>query len=192
VTGSAPTPTPVPATIRRATVDDLDRVVDLLWDVAAEGRWVGTEVPFDKEARRTAFVGRVNGPDSVVLVADAGAGVGVVGHLQVVVAPYGVADLGMLLADGWRGRGLGSALLDAGLDWAAGAGAHKAALQVWPHNEAGLALYRSRGFVEEGRLVGHYRPRDGQLWDGVIMGRRLDGPGVPDGSSGSGSGPKQR
>jgi ribosomal protein S18 acetylase RimI-like enzyme len=167
-------PPPQPAAIRRATEEDLDRVVDLLWAVAAEGRWIGTEIPFDRPTRRAAFAGRLAGPDSVVLVADAGPGAGVVGHLQVVVAPYGVADLGMLLAEGWRGFGLGSALLDAGLEWAEGAGAHKAALQVWPHNEAGLALYRSRGFVEEGRLVRHYRRRDGQLWGAVIMGRRLD------------------
>jgi L-amino acid N-acyltransferase YncA len=98
-------PPPQPAAIRRATDEDLDRVVDLLW------------------------------------------------------------------ADAYRG--LGSALLDAGLEWAAGAAAHNAALLV-SHNEAGLALYRSRGFVEEGRLVRHYRRTDGQLWGAVIMGRRLD------------------
>jgi ribosomal protein S18 acetylase RimI-like enzyme len=80
-----------------------------------------------------------------------------------------VVDL--LWADAYRG--LGSALLDAGLEWAAGAAAHNAALLV-SHNEAGLALYRSRGFVEEGRLVRHYRRTDGQLWGAVIMGRRLD------------------
>jgi ribosomal protein S18 acetylase RimI-like enzyme len=166
---------PVPVTIRPATGADLDRLVELLWAVAAEGRWVGTEVPFDRDARRSGLAARLAGPGSVVLVADSGEEAGVVGNLTVVVAPYGVADIGMLLADGWRGRGVGSALLDAGLAWAAGAGAHKAGLEVWPHNEAGLALYRSRGFVEEGRRIRHYRRSNGELWDAVIMGRRLDG-----------------
>jgi len=65
-------------------------------------------------------------------------------------------------------------LLDAGLDWTVGAGAHKASLEVWPDNHAGRALYQRRGFVEEGRKVRHYRRRNGELWDSVIMGLALD------------------
>lgn len=79
----------------------------------------------------------------------------------------------MLLAQGWRGKGLGTALLETGLEWAARAGAHKAALEVWPHNEAGLVLYRKMGFVEEGRKRRHYRRSHGEIWDAILMGRPL-------------------
>jgi RimJ/RimL family protein N-acetyltransferase len=48
---------------------------------------------------------------------------------------------------------------------------HKIALQVWPHNEAALALYRSSGFEQEGYLRQHYRRKNGELWDAVVMGR---------------------
>lgn len=53
-------------------------------------------------------------------------------------------------------------------------------LQVWPHNAAAIALYRSRGFTVEGRL-GHHRRANGQLWDAVTMGLVLDthSPGSP-------------
>jgi ribosomal protein S18 acetylase RimI-like enzyme len=163
---------PPAAEVRPGTEADLDAVVDGLWAVAAEGRWIGTEVPFDRDARREALRAHLHGPDATLLVADA-PGAGVVGHLTTRVAPYGVADIGMLLVGGWRGRGLGGALLDAGLAWAAGAGAHKAWLEVWPDNEAGIALYRSRGFEVEGRKVAHYRRRNGELWDAVLMGRPL-------------------
>jgi RimJ/RimL family protein N-acetyltransferase len=145
--------TPLP-TIRPASLDDVDRVIELLWAVAADGRWLGTEVPFDRVVRRAGLAALVSGENGTLIVADAGGpdrGPDVVGHITVGVASYGVADIGMLLAEEWRGRGLGTALLEAGLDWAARAGAHKAALEVWPHNEAALALYKRAGFNEEGR-----------------------------------------
>ncbi len=167
--------TPLP-TIRPASLDDLDRVIELLWAVAADGRWLGTEVPFDRVVRRAGLAALVSGENGTLIVADAGGpdrGPDVVGHITVGVASYGVADIGMLLAEEWRGRGLGTALLEAGLDWAARAGAHKAALEVWPHNEAALALYKRAGFTEEGRKVRHYRRRSGEIWDAILMGRSL-------------------
>ena len=72
------------------------------------------------------------------------------------------------------GRGIGSALLAEAIDQAGKAGAHKIALQVWPHNSAAIALYERFGFQREGYLTRHYRRRSGELWDAVIMGLRLD------------------
>jgi ribosomal protein S18 acetylase RimI-like enzyme len=79
----------------------------------------------------------------------------------------------MLIVEGWRGRGLGAALLDAAIEWASAAGAHKMALEVWPHNTAAIELYRRAGFEEEGRKRRHYRRRSGELWDACLMGRQL-------------------
>jgi len=84
-----------------------------------------------------------------------------------------VAEFGMLVAADARGRGVGSALLSAAIEWARETGAHKVSLQVWPHNEAGIALYRKFGFEQEGRLRRHYRRRNGELWDAVVMGLLL-------------------
>ena len=66
----------------------------------------------------------------------------------------------------------------AAITWARDVGAHKVALQMWPHNDRAHALYEKFGFVDEGRLVRHYRRRNGELWDAVIMGLALDEPGV--------------
>jgi RimJ/RimL family protein N-acetyltransferase len=90
------------------------------------------------------------------------------------VSSYGVADFGMMVAAERRGQGIGSALLAAAVDWARAAGAHKVALQVWPANEAGIGLYRKFGFEQEGRLRRHYRRRNGELWDAIVMGLLLD------------------
>ena len=166
------------AEVRQARESDLDIVVEQTWQVAAEGRWIGTEVPFDRAERRQRLASALANESAAILVACTSGADGpvVVGHIWVSIAPYGVADIGMLVVEAWRGRGIGKLLLGSAMEWAANAGAHKMALEVWPHNEAAIQLYRGAGFVEEGRKVRHYRRRNGELWDSVLMGRRLTGP----------------
>ena len=163
--------------VRPARSEDLDELVEHTWAVAAEGRWTGAETPFDREARRARLDALRAGEMSTVLVADTAAadGPGIVGYISIEIAPYGVADIGMLVIAGWRGRGVGAAMLDAAIEWASSAGAHKMALEVWPHNSAAIELYRRAGFVEEGRKLRHYRRRNGEIWDAVLMGRPLSG-----------------
>jgi RimJ/RimL family protein N-acetyltransferase len=157
--------------VRPAREQDVDAVVDLLVAVAADGRWIGMEAPVDTARRRKLLIEALNDRRSAQLVATADGRV--IGQLGMELAGYGVADLGMVVAEEWRGRGVGSALLDAGIDWARGAGAHKVALQVWPHNQAAIGLYEKFGFVREGVLRRHYRRRNGELWDAVVMGLQL-------------------
>jgi ribosomal protein S18 acetylase RimI-like enzyme len=159
-------------TVREATLADVDAVVAILVEVAGEGRWIGTEAPVDVERRRRRMIEDVEGDHAIVLVAEAGGTP--VGQLGLHLAPYGVADLGMAVAAGWRGRGVGAALLAEAVERAGEAGAHKIALQVWPHNAAALALYERFGFRREGYLTRHYRRRSGELWDAIIMGLPLD------------------
>ena len=90
------------AIVRPAGDQDLDEVVAHVWGVAAEGRWLGVEVPFDRAARRARLLGLASGKNSTVLVADTSSvgGPGIVGYISAEVAPYGVADIGMLIIDG--------------------------------------------------------------------------------------------
>jgi ribosomal protein S18 acetylase RimI-like enzyme len=166
------------AAVRQASDSDLDVIVEQIWQVAAEGRWIGTEVPFDRAARRERLASALANESATILVAYTPGADGQVevGHIWVSIAPYGVADIGMLVVEGWRGRGIGKLLLESAMRWAANTGAHKMALEVWPHNEAAIGLYRRAGFVEEGRKVRHYRRRNGELWDSVLMGRPLARP----------------
>ena len=170
MTGAPPSGPQV--TVRRATAADADTVVAMLVEVAGEGRWIATEAPVDVEQRRRRLVEDIEREDAIVLVAEAGGQP--VGELGLHLARYGVADLGMAVAAGWRGRGIGSALLAEAIDQARAAGAHKIALQVWPHNAAAIALYERFGFQREGYLRRHYRRRSGELWDAVVMGPPLD------------------
>jgi RimJ/RimL family protein N-acetyltransferase len=172
VSGPPPPPSPPAVTVRPATLADVDTLVALLVEVAGEGRWIGAEAPVDVDRRRQRMAADVEGEDAIILVAEAGGEP--VGQLGLRLAPYGVADLGMLVAAGWRGRGVGAALLAEAVRRAREAGAHKIALQVWPHNTAAIALYERFGFRREGYLRRHYRRRSGELWDAVVMGLPLD------------------
>jgi RimJ/RimL family protein N-acetyltransferase len=167
--------------VRPARSADLDALVEQLAAVAAEARWIGIEAPVDKEHVRSRYETRLIEPHHYLLCAEltepvdaAGPAGTLVGQLDLAVARYGVAELGMSVAGSMRGRGVGRALLQDAIAWAtAEPGVHKMALQVWPHNEAAQSLYRSCGFVQEGYLTHHYRRRSGEIWDAVVMGRQL-------------------
>jgi RimJ/RimL family protein N-acetyltransferase len=144
--------------------------LDLLEIVAAERIYIGTESPIDREDRRARFVHTLESTRYQSLVAIAAGRI--VGHIGL-ENMRGLIDIGMLVAPEERGRGVGSALLQAGIDWARSQGAHKMTLQVWPHNQAARELYARFGFIEEGYLTRQWKRRNGEIWDAVVMGLLL-------------------
>jgi ribosomal-protein-alanine N-acetyltransferase len=74
---------------------------------------------------------------------------------------------------GWRGRGVGRALMAEMLRRAANAGARAMFLEVDEDNAAALALYRRLGFVKVGERPGYYRRKDGSRALAVVMRRGL-------------------
>ena len=142
-------------------------MAELFAAVAEERDGIATEPPVDIDARTTQFAASIDGTLVAVAAGD------IVGSLHVEANRFGVGELGMAVARPWRGRGVGSALLGAAIEKARDEGLHKLSLEVFPHNEAATALYRKFGFVEEGRLVKHYRRASGELWDSIVMGLLL-------------------
>ncbi|GJM19620.1 MAG: acetyltransferase [Phycisphaeraceae bacterium] len=62
------------------------------------------------------------------------------------------ATIGLGLADGWRGVGLGRAVMDASIDWSrAHPALRRLELQVFASNAPAIGLYESLGFEREGR-----------------------------------------
>lgn len=180
LSSSSSSPSPSFA-LRRAEPGDFDAYIDAFEAVAAEGRWLGAEAPVDRDARRPAFDRAVAGDDAVLYLADAGGSV--VGAIHAFLGG-GVVDLGMFVASGHRGGGVGSALLEAVIDWARSVGAHKISLAAWTTNHPAVGLYARYGFRVEGVRRRHYRRRSGALWDSVVMGLLLDeeSPGGPGGA----------
>ena len=151
--------------VRPARDDDRLPLAVLFAAVAEERDGIATEPPVDVEARAASWT--LEG--SLVAVA----GDEVVGSIHVDRSRHGFGEIGMAVARDWRGRGVGSALLAAAIEWARERGLHKLSLAVFAHNEAAIALYRKFGFVEEGRRVKHYRRQSGELWDSIEMGLLL-------------------
>lgn len=162
-------------TVRRAEAADVETLLELRAAVASEGVWIGAELPLDVEgdrARHLAGIEAMAIEGALTLAAEVDGRI--VGYLHVGIGPEGIGELGMCLAQGARGHGLGRRLMDAAVDWARGVGLHKLTLQHWPWNERAHRLYDAVGFVEEGYLRRHYRRKDGSVWDAVVMGMVLD------------------
>jgi ribosomal protein S18 acetylase RimI-like enzyme len=164
--------------IRQARPADVPGIITLFTAVAEERDSIGTEPGFDVAQRESSILLSIERQGSCMLVA--GMQDVVVGSLSVQVH-YDVGSLGMMVARQHRRQGIGGRLLDEGLGWARERGVHKVNLEVWPHNAAAIALYRSRGFTVEGRLRRHYRRVNGELWDAITMGLVLNtqSPGSP-------------
>jgi GNAT superfamily N-acetyltransferase len=96
---------------------------------------------------RTRFVAEVDGK----VVGTVGAGPGEFD---------GAAALTALWVDpGFRGRGVGSALVDAVVDWAREEGFNQLLLWVTEVNENAERLYERQGFARTGRMI-EVRPRE--------------------------------
>jgi RimJ/RimL family protein N-acetyltransferase len=157
----------VPFTVRPATVGDARGMAELFAAVAEERTGIASEPPVDVDQRTEQFTASV--AESIVAVADGQ----VVAMIHTNVSRHGFGEFGMLVDREWRGRGVGSALIQATIDWAREQGLHKLSLEVFVHNTAAIALYRKCGFVEEGHRVRHYRRANGELWDSLVMGLPL-------------------
>ncbi|TLG09502.1 GNAT family N-acetyltransferase [Nocardia cyriacigeorgica] len=161
------------STVRVAVRADLDECVELLAQVAAERRWIGLEPPFDTADAARKMESTIGSDMHGVFVAEVDGRIA--GMASVRFDSAGVTGFAMMVAADHRGRGLGPQLLDRVIEWSRNKGAHKVGMKVWPHNQTALALYRRAGFEVEGVLRQHFRRRNGELWDAVIMGLLLEG-----------------
>jgi hypothetical protein len=79
-----------------------------------------------------------------------------------------IGTLSICVARDWRDAGIGTALMEAAIDWARARGLAKVALGVFPDNERAIAVYERVGFVREGLRRRQYRT-DGTFRDELLM-----------------------
>lgn len=138
--------------LRAATPRDARGIIDLLETVAAEGRLIALE---HIGATRRSMARYLRGAAWASTAAHLVAAVEdeVVGHLSA-IRDRGIyrhtAEIGMSVAQKWRRRGIGTALIEEAVHWARAFDVEKLTLLVFPHNEPAIALYRKLGFGEEG------------------------------------------
>ena len=147
--------------------------------VAAEGEWIGTELPL-----HPGMAGTVRDRRDRLGLGVVRRGSGRAGRRRRCSSRprRGVAHLGMAIIEGHRGAGLGRALLDAAVEWAREARLSQGhARGVAPQRAGARRLYERAGFADEGYLTRHYRRKSGALWDAVVMSLILDedSPGRP-------------
>jgi RimJ/RimL family protein N-acetyltransferase len=157
--------------IRPAGPRDAASFLQLYRAVAAEGTFIRTEhVTGGTRRIRRRFRRSWTDRQADIVAVAGGRVVGSVGisRDEHPVTRH-VATLGMFVADGWRGLGVGTALLREAIRWARSVGVEKLELTVYPGNAAARALYERFGFVREGRLVRHSKKSYGYE-DEVLMG----------------------
>jgi RimJ/RimL family protein N-acetyltransferase len=89
-------------------------------------------------------------------------------------------QMGISVVRGYRGLGIGTALMVYALDWAAKQGLEKINLGVRISNERARALYCRFGFVEEGYRVREIKDLHGRYHDSVDMAYFVAPDSVPD------------
>ena len=161
--------------IREVTIDDAPALSAHIEGLAPNAPYIGMtpgETPSPEKVRERS-VEADNRPGSIGLLAEADGRV--VGDCWMMAMPRvkmrHVGQIGMAIADGWRGAGLGRALLERVIEHGR-ASEHiwRIELGVLHENAPAIALYESLGFVREGYYPGRFRQPDGALLDDIIMG----------------------
>lgn len=163
--------------VRPAKPADAPALVALAEAVGGEpGRWILSADSWRSVGEERRYLRTVERhPDAAVFVAEDDGRV--VARLSLSRDPHPssrhVADLGLMVVEGHRRRGIGRMLLDEGVAWARSSGIRKLELHVFPWNEAALRLYESFGFEREGYRKRHY-DRDGEDVDAILMAYSVD------------------
>lgn len=162
------------ARLRPAVPDDAEAIIRSVDAVAREGRYfLRSRFEMDVEKER-AFLAQTAEQGNLFLLARVDAPGGrLVGWVTLFRAQHEfrrhTAELGMGVLRAYRGIGVGGALMDHALRWAAGQGLEKVTLGVRASNERAQALYRKFGFVQEGRRVRDVKDQQGRYDDTVEM-----------------------
>jgi RimJ/RimL family protein N-acetyltransferase len=163
--------------VRRAEPSDAAALVRLAEAVGSEeGRWILAAEGWRSIADERRYLKTVSRhPDAAVFVADDEGEV--IGRLSLSRDPHPssrhVADVGLMVAAGHRGKGIGRMLLEEAVDWSRRSGIGKLELHVFPWNEPALRLYETFGFEREGYRRRHYA-REDELLDAILMAYLVD------------------
>jgi RimJ/RimL family protein N-acetyltransferase len=158
--------------LRPARPTDSRGLARLFADVRGEGRWLLTPPSAASQPAEAFFIGEmIRGEEGLALVAEADGET--IGNILVSIdrslVSNHVGTLSIVVADGWRDVGIGSAMVRAAQEWAAAHGLLKVALAVFPDNARAIAVYEHAGFVREGLRRRQYRGDGGELRDELLM-----------------------
>jgi RimJ/RimL family protein N-acetyltransferase len=141
--------------IRRATVQDAEGITAVLGRVVSERVHSAIDRPWSADQQRR-YVGSLSSREALhVAIAAPQEVIGYQSldlYSPVLPSMAHVGELGTFLLPEWRGRGVGQALFNATLRFAASVGYRKLVIQVRASNVAAQTFYKRLGFAECGRL----------------------------------------
>jgi ribosomal protein S18 acetylase RimI-like enzyme len=153
-----PASDPPPLSIRPVTLDDLEVLIDIYLDTAFHHATIDPEA-FHVPARDDVAVRlrrRIDGRGTTGEYVAAMLEGRMVGSASIdiegppspgsMMRPVRSAEFGVSVLDGWRGRGIGRALIDHLEGWAAAQGIERMVLNVSEANTGAIRLYRALGY----------------------------------------------
>ena len=161
----------VPISIRRATPEDASALATLMADEAVYGNLLQLPHPSEAAWRERLEAKPSNGDVQLLAITQdqviASAGL----HGNIHTRRRHAMHVGMAVAAAAQGKGVGSALMTALIDYAdRWAAVLRIELTVYTDNARAIALYKKFGFVEEG-ILRAYGLRDGRYQDVLAMAR---------------------
>ena len=169
--------------IRCPEPDDASNLLTYIRSVAQEtGFFIiqPDEFPATEEQERQWIQEHLDDPGKLALIAEVAGKI--VGSLSFENGPFWATShtgtFGVSIRRDWRGKGIGTALLETLLEWAeANSLIEQVGLSVFSSNADAIKLYRRLGFVEEGHRAKAIKLGPGQYIDEVLMGRFVK-PGI--------------
>lgn len=157
--------------LRQAIEEDAADLIRAVNSVAREGAYfLRSRFEIDEDKERAFIAAAIEQGDLMLIALAEGRLVGWVTIFR--ARPEFMrhtAELGMGVVRGYRGIGIGTALMDSALQWAGHQGLEKVNLGVRAGNKRARALYRKFGFVKEGHRVREIKDRQGRYEDSVEM-----------------------
>lgn len=157
-------------TIRPARQDDIAGIVGTLRQVAGEGSYIEAESVAQQLDYEDSLLRHNEFESRVFFVATVGEEVVGWVHLEIPELDklHHTAELTIGLVEAHRGHGIGSRLLDHGLDWAEEMGLTKVYNSFPATNEGAIDFFEAHGGAVEAVREDHYRI-DGEAVDEVMM-----------------------
>lgn len=174
---SPTTTTGEPFIVRCAQPDDAANLLTYIRSVAEETEFFviqPDEFPSTEEQERQWIQDHLDHPGKLALVAEVAGEI--VGSLSFECGSFKrtshTGTFGISVRQNWRGKGVGTAMLEALLEWARkNPLIEKVGLAVFSTNIGAIELYRRLGFVEEGRRTKEIKIGPGKYVDEMLMGR---------------------
>ncbi|WP_436922987.1 N-acetyltransferase family protein [Halosimplex amylolyticum] len=161
--------------VRPARPADFSGVVGVIREVAAEQTYITAETVAEELTYEETLFRRTPTACRVVFVAEVADEVVGWAHVdaQEQAKLRGTAECTVGVLDGYRRHGIGSHLLQRGVQWAASRGCRKVYNSLPATNGAAIDFLERNGWEIEAIREDHYEI-DGDLVDEVMLARRLD------------------